>query len=304
MNTTRDSPSFSFKVDPYLEEIYDKEQFGIVLVAAWPPTNQIFLDSYETFVSQVKRCFDAKDYLHQQHSTAASMSAGTVGTSGAASDVQMTPNVYIYPSQHLHITIATFHPFHKQFLPSPEMKSNTAILQQEDFYFNDNESYSKICTLIVQKSMERNDWPKEKINLEIDRTQIGEKAGIILWKGRTGKDQELFYNMRSIIREEYDRVMEKYHISEGDNDLQHRDRITRELQIPNIIHSTFLRFGGHPVTDGKLIQRRFQSMVQSKVKEIFGNGHCINTVKLVTEKRAYMHVPCDEDHILKSMDML
>mmetsp|Transcript_10989 Transcript_10989/g.16614 ORF Transcript_10989/g.16614 Transcript_10989/m.16614 type:complete len:84 (-) Transcript_10989:110-361(-) len=79
----------------------------------------------------------------------------------------------------------------------------------------------------------------------------------------------------------------------------------KELIVPNIIHSTFLRFGGKPHTDGQLIQNRFQSLVMKDklLNEIFQDGIVVESIKMVVEKRAYMHIPCDEHHVFESCDL-
>ena len=191
-----------------------------------------------------------------------------------------------------------------------------------DFDSSNNEFYTKLCIQVVESAKRRQDWPAQKIYVEIDKAQIGKKAGILLWKGCTKKDQDSFYLIRSIIKEEYDKKIIEMRNDDQDTKCdisntctknekqqqqqQHKMMMIqqREIQIPNIIHSTFLRFGGNPCADGKVIQKRFQTLVQDKIKTILGGGVlCIDTIRLVVEKRAYMHIPCDEEHVLSSIDL-
>ena len=282
----RDTPSTTFQPDPHLQNIYTNEQFGVVLVAAWPPPRESFIKPYVNFVENVKQCFDPIDFEVQLKDTGKNNDDinSNCNISGKSSG-NHTPNVYLYPPQHLHITIATFHPFNKAF-DSGTMDMNRS-------------QYKKACQQIVQNAMKRNDWNSNKIYVKVDRAQIGEKAGILLYC-----DDELgsIKSMREILREEYKAFMLKHkkYISREIIDHISNENKQKEIIIPNIIHSTFLRFADKPQTNGALIQERFQSLVQENIQDIFKDRICIDSVRLVVEKRAYMHIECDSEHVIES----
>jgi hypothetical protein len=247
MNKTRDRPSTAFEVDPFLPLLSQSgDQFGIVLVANWPP-NRSIIDPYSVFLEKCQACFEPEDLKGTTH---------------------QPPAAYFYPPGHLHITIATFTPF---TAPKPF----------------DIDTYSECCTRVVERSFERDDWPGEAFHVEIDRMQIGNKAGIILWK-----DDGKFADMRKILQQEFDQSFE-LDPSAFDN---------RRIIIPNIIHSTFLRFGRSLVTKGEAVQAKFGEVCIG-AKEIFGKVE-INSMKLVVERVPYMHIPCDENHVLASHDCM
>ncbi len=290
----RDSPSVTFTVDPHLRNIYNREQFGVVLVAAWPP-KQSLTKPYETFIDQVKKCFDPCDLVvnQNQDQTLVDQIDNGAAHENEEQQQQETPNVYLYPAEHLHITVATFHPFNHSFNSQSDDdhgdNTSSATMKSDDY-----DLYVKSCQKITKRAMQRNEWPKHPFHVKVDRAQIGEKAGILLWRDcycieNNGRGS--FELIRNILREEYEKSL--FDIPKG-----------KKLIIPGIIHSTFLRFGGKPHTNGQLIQDRFQSLMNdSKLKEIFEDGIVIESMKLVVEKRAYMHVPCDKHHVFESCDL-
>mmetsp|Transcript_25459 Transcript_25459/g.31367 ORF Transcript_25459/g.31367 Transcript_25459/m.31367 type:complete len:293 (-) Transcript_25459:107-985(-) len=276
-NCPRDKPATTFIPDPYLQTLYTQEQFGVVLVAAWPPS-QSFIEKYEKFVSRVKQCFGPIDIHLEQLNTPADND-----------DVPISiPNAYIYPPQYMHITVATFHPMNQSFFTNENDTDNN---DDENMKKKRMESYKQACTKIVQNAMQRNDWPKEKFHLQIDRAQIGEKAGILLWKhvdGGEGRGQGILHRMRNILQVEYEKFVLR------DSSIQSRSSSSstsieipkgKEIIIPGIIHSTFLRFSSIPVIPGEIVQDKFQSTVQPYVKEMFGDV-CVDSVRLVVEKKA------------------
>ena len=291
----RDAPATSFEVEPHLQNIYNQEQFGIVLVAAWPP-NESFLKPYKEFINEVKGCFDPSDLEVPSENDKEGTSSGGVR--------QQQPNVYLYPPHHMHITVATFHPFNKPF-NNDGNATKTKMTAFETSTAEDRDLYSRACGQIVQNAMKRNDWPKHPFYLKVDRAQIGEKAGILLYRDddESSEKQGSLRKIRKILKEEYAKVVmaESQKILKG-----------RELIIPGIIHSTFLRFAGEPNTDGRVIQEKFQALVvendkgekANKMKNCFFKEQiCVNSIKLVVEKRAYMHIQCNSDNVLESSNL-
>ncbi len=252
MSNPRDKPSVNFEQDPYIPMLLEKrgDNYGIVLVANWPP-DKSFTTPYEQFVTNVRTCFRPEDLEF-----------------GNKNDSKI-PAVYLYPPECLHITIATFTPFTSSTPTNPE-------------------SFSSVCSRIIENCLARDDWPKgggqQKAHIEIDRAQIGSKAGILLWKNKDG----IIDRIRKIVMEEHDNVMKVDPASlEG-----------RELVVPGIIHSTFLRFGMVPITEGDSVQQKFSEACSTdKIRALFGEIH-VHSLRLVIEKIPYMHIPCDNNHVL------
>lgn len=250
MNTPRDGASTTFEKDTWLELLSSEEEgklFGVVLVANWPPEVSI-TGPYESILPSLRQCFDDVDY--------------------AVTDDENLPAVYIYPPETLHITLATFTTFNT----SDEVANR--------------EQYSQACKEVMEKSFCRKDWPKGKIEIEIERTQVGSKAGIFLWKNENGQ----IATMRKIIHEEFNTLFKK----------NPQQFCNKELIIPGIIHSTFLRFGHVPKSNGDLVQERLKKM-QSKIKDSFGKVE-LKTVRLAIERTPYMHIPFNDRHVLTSRE--
>ncbi|KAL3781754.1 hypothetical protein HJC23_004853 [Cyclotella cryptica] len=185
------------------------------------------------------------------------------------------PSVYLYPLSSLHITIATLCPVQKK-----------RVERGEEYY---NDLQNKYVELTKAASL-RDEWPKptrkEPLDLQVESVQLCQKAGILLWKDVSGS----IHAMRKCLKEEaLHRGLEIY-------------------SIPNIIHSTFLRFAQEPSENsgrGEDIQQKFQTIVAPNVGEIFGSNlqqpvislSCRPFCKLVCETTPYMHIPDDEQHV-------
>lgn len=223
------------------------ELFGLVLVAHWPPNNSI-IRPYIEFLQQMKGWFNQEDYmLRGEHNI---------------------PAVYLYPPSALHITIATFARFDA---PSPGNRAE----------------YANACKNIAEKAFSRKDWPNRPFQIEIDKVNIGVKAGILLWENEDG----VIKIMRKILQEEYNAF---YELNPGA--LDNRETLT----VPEIIHTTFMRFGHECKSNRTHIQKRFEE-VSKDTKDCFGKIE-VNSVKLAVERIPYMHIPCNERHVLTSFD--
>jgi hypothetical protein len=73
------------------------------------------------------------------------------------------------------------------------------------------------------------------------------------------------------------------------------------LDVPPIIHSTFLRFRSPPRTDGASMQERFQADVVSVLGELLPHPFRVPVATLVCERTPYMHVPFDDRHVLATI---
>ena len=88
----RDGPATAFEADPIVSDIFtcnDGDYFGLVLVTNWPPPIDFMDKPYQKFLTAVRTCFNRQDFI----------------SNNSESHV---PAVYLYPTVHLHITLATF----------------------------------------------------------------------------------------------------------------------------------------------------------------------------------------------------
>jgi hypothetical protein len=119
---------------------------------------------------------------------------------------------------------------------------------------------------IVKQATEMKEWPSKPLQLVIDSAQIGTRAGILLWKDNSGGMNAMRQCLAAV----------------GSN-----------LDIPDIIHSTFLRFKEVPMTPGPIVQERF-STVLSQLGGMFPDPISIPVAKLINERTPYMHnIPLD-----------
>jgi hypothetical protein len=259
----RDGPATVFEADPKVTDIFlgcnDGEYFGLVLVAGWPP-DPSFHQPYLKFLNLVRECFDEDDWKEKM-----------TMTTKTKTSMSKLPAVYLYPTMHIHVTIATFAPTERQQGSDKNADADVEHLQFQQTYLS-----------IVNEASRRPDWPKEPIQLAIRSTQLGSKAGILLWDDTSGGISK----MRQCIKQ----------VAAGRNiDI---------WGIPDIIHSTFLRFAKVPHTIGHLVQERYQSKVTPQVQNIFQQSLPVKVCKLVIESSPYMHVPDDDNHVLHSWSLL
>lgn len=216
------------------------------------------------------------------------------------------PTIYLYPVESLHVTVATLRAF------SPISKSTDDIL-----------SIIHLWKDIIQSASMRSDWPKEKIVLELEHAQIGSTTGILLWREGTRTLQA----MRNCLRREvnyYKEVFDTFISSNTDTYASSRHNVLREslnaFSIPEIVHTSFLRFVAQPITDGRIVQRRFSKLLSgtefsteiddqnihervankstSTLHQIFEKSIEIATVRLVAEYYPYRLFPGDENQVI------
>jgi len=125
------------------------------------------------------------------------------------------------PFHALHITIASLFPAHQLRKESnlPDGLSRTRV--------------ASFWKKILMRAFQHPDWPKRPLELELEKAEIRNRAGIFLWKEHTGG----LDCMRRCLEQA---------ATELGSVLQH-------LRIPNIIHTTFLRY--HKVPDDSLLLR-------------------------------------------------
>jgi hypothetical protein len=255
----QDGPATSFQADPMVQALFSKEDdyFGLVLVAGWPPNLEVLDPPYQEFLKVVRQCF-SKEEDGAADDDSSSDEAADDGTSA----------YYLYPTRYLHVTVATLY---------PTQKRSAGV---------DYDQLKAQYTELVQAAAKRPKWPTTPLQFQIHSTQLGSKAGILLWTERTGGLQR----MRDCLRQQE----------------AASSSVVQIHSIPGIVHSTFLRFAQVPSTpSGSVIQQRFQSLVVPKIKGIFSNTDTTattivasTTVKLVCATTPYMHIPNDDQHVL------
>jgi hypothetical protein len=251
----RDGPATTFEADPLIQciESNDDNFFALVLVAGWPPDLSVMDAPYQRLLTEIRTNVllgnNNHDHDKYNHDNA----------------------VYLYPTQHLHVTIATLVPLQRK--------------KKEDNDAHYEKKLRNDYTNLVRRMSNDPKWPKQPMQLELDRIQLGAKAGILLWKETTGG--------MATIRQ----LLMQYAAA---ND----DEAKLEIHaIPGIIHSSFCRFRTAITSDGDgggaQLQERFQTHVVDvpKDKSFFPSPIPISSVTLVCERTPYMHIPDDDRHV-------
>jgi hypothetical protein len=149
--------------------------------------------------------------------------------------------VYLYPTDSLHITIATLYHVHKK--------------HRARYYDELTKRYVDLvkaasrpkCLNRIEGGSSVQSPPQLKMQLEL--VQLGQKAGILLWNDKSGQINAMRDCLRKVAVE---RGIEIH-------------------SIPNIVHSTFLRFANEPMHSGsgEEVQQKFQSIVVPKANAMF-----------------------------------
>ena len=264
------------RIVPYLRQKEDGQDsnktcgddFSCVLITMWP----------QPLDAQVENHQAAQRTLREAYGRFVSEVAKCFEPDDlvAESHAQL-PRVYIYSPECLHITVATLHRF-----DVPTTPKERGLMQ-------------KIYTDLFQRAAKRPNWPPKggKMRFAVDSTRIGEKAGILLWKETTGNLQKI----RDCVAEEhaasYDDIVQAVGAESANS-----------FQIPNIVHSTFMRFAGVPKTDWDEMQTKFADVQRKVTGELFGDLVVeTDVVRLACERRPYMHIPCDEEHVFKTVKL-
>jgi len=287
--TTNESPSRQatrFWVDPHLPQTVPYHQtlaldeaergdgpveeagdgFSCVLVTMWPPPLDV--EAGDGQATTLRKAYDEfRGEVMRCFQRADLMHC---------SDSHGLPRAYTYIPECLHITVATLHRF-----DVPATPDERRVMQE-------------IYTDLFRQASKRPNWPGtgSKMRFAIDSARIGERAGILLWKETTGNLQRI-----------RDCVAEVHKLRNDDIVQAVGEEKAKSFQIPNIIHSTFLRFADAPRTDWDAMQTKFAA-VQERLQEMFGD--CVvetDSVRLACERRPYMHIPCDEKHVFETIGL-
>ena len=271
-NRPKDGPATSFEADEMaklLIENKDKDTtYGLVLVAAWPPSpawREIYANRIRP---RLAACFPS-DIMED------------CGTSSSSS-------VYIYPPEALHVTLATFWSIHCQETIS---QGQTVDLERS-------------VKAVVERAWQQyqNNFPHERhFVLEVESAQIGTKAGIILWKESSGRLNAFRRVLHQTCQEECQRLEESCSLHEEpvDTNAAFVRHALSQIKVPDIVHSTVVRFSETPITEGVVVQRNFERFILDQLStELVPHSFPVHTIKLVCERQPYMHVPPDDRHVL------
>ena len=233
--------------------------FGLVVVALWPADEALrahLLESYYRLRALTELCFVEEDVARRDGTTIA-------------------PPVYFYPFTALHVTIATLHAFYEQPPGQVLSEERQATLR-------------KVWSQVVQKASRLDEWPSSSLELVVDHAQIGNKAGILLWKETTGGIDQMRHCLETVCAQP-ETVLELQ---------RHRVSVDTVAIPKNIVHSTFLRFYATPATPAHTVRQRFQSTVLPRLRELFPHDPVrLHEARLVCESSPYMHQPVDDSTI-------
>jgi len=226
--------------------------FGLVVVALWPADETLrahLLESYYRLRALTELCFAEEDVARRDGST---------------------PPVYFYPFTALHVTIATLHAVYEQ--PPGQVLSE----ERQD-------TLRKVWSQVLHKASRLDEWPSSSsLEFFADHAQIGNKAGILLWKETTGGIDQMRQCLETVCAQPETVIeLERHRVS------------VDTVAIPkHMIHSTFLRFYATPATPAQAVRRRFQSTVLPRLRsELFPHPVRWHEARLVCESTPYMHQP-------------
>lgn len=163
------------------------------------------------------------------------------------------------PFHALHITIASFVSAHSQKSALCN-KSSTTESNTKKYLRDDSMASAAMWKRILQKAAQSPDWPTQPLELQVDSAQIRNRAGILLWKEHTGGIAQ----MRRCIQ------------AQVENETSNGGFAFRDFRIPNIIHTTFVRYHN---CDENLSWRPSQAnsiLLESVVsnQSLFSKGSC------------------------------
>jgi len=182
------------------------------------------------------------------------------------------PEAHIYPFADLHVTIVSFRTL---LDPAPADEERA-------------EAIKFFCSNVVENATQKDDWPKGDIQLQLRPKDIclWKKNAVILWEETTGNLDA----MRRCIKEEMDA-----HGGDPPPGVS--------LFVPDIVHSTFLRFWkridgreGSGSSDPETLKQLFEG---SDLLDILPNKIDVDSnAKLVCEDKPCMHIRSNDSHVL------
>ena len=263
MGKPRDGSALQFFADPYVKTLKSIDEKGCpVFGNSGSKFGLVLVIGWQQFPSIV-----GEAYVAFKHKVAQCFDP--IDIVGDNSEANQPPAVFLYPVEDLHITIAAFHYFH----PVVDSTHEEILISQ--------------WRSIVDSASKRPTWPSlEALRFQIAGTQIGAKNGILLWEETSGGIDA----MRQCILSE---VIESKNILTATLG----DEFQETISIPDIIHSTFLRFHRVPTTPAVEVQQRFECLTNQE-ELLFPIKFSLTTVMLVCERTPCIHITFDDNHVI------
>ena len=222
--------AMNFETDPLIEQISrkeTKETFGLIICALFHQPKPIqFADFYHQLIQQLQTSFNDDE----------------------------KQSVYLYPIDHLHITITTLFSFKHTWPESPDK-----CLKYWKECFNKLKQTSK----------------NQSITLTLNSIELSAAAGYFQF---TDKNNSIGYLRQSI------------------KNICVPDDEQPSIHIPNIIHTSFVRFIKKP-NDPIGFEEKFRRICKEMFEKSKELRFEIDEVCLAFETRPYMHIKCDEFHV-------
>lgn len=265
-----------FAGDPYLvgieskavrHGVYESERsnrkFGLPLVTGWRSFPTSMESAYRVMVARLSPCF-----------------VSSTGYKTDSKGCQDETEAHIYPFEDLHVTVATFR---SSLDPCPSNNERA-------------EAIKKFCASVMENATKREGWPKAKAGdkskiklcLQPKEVRLGKKNAYILWEEKTGNLEA----MRLCLKEE----MEAQQFSQrGVNGVDPVADSDLAFFVPNIVHSTFIRFWKCP-SNPDILKQTFKESGLLDILPILVDLD--SNAKLVYETTPCMHINDDEYHVL------
>lgn len=184
----------------------------------------------------------------------------------------------LYPDDSIHCTVVTVHPFHKQIHGGPE-------------------DITKFWSNILERSTQLPGWPpvnrRTTVHL-IEPRVCNDGVGVLLFNDTSGA----IANMRKCLKEAFSRL--------EDAELQALGGISVEgVKIPNIVHSTILRWRASPHLSITQLQNLFNDAYAESVQKQEPKSIDVGNVCLLREWEPYMQklTCCHELSLVEEADV-
>jgi hypothetical protein len=158
---------------------------------------------------------------------------------------------YFLPFQTLHITVATLYPATRL-----DAMENVSIDQ-----------IKKDWKDILLRTSKLPEWPKDPLHFSVESSQIGARAGILLWKEHTGG---------------LDRIRSCLARAVEDSGVTMKTHLEEYMRIPDIIHSTFVRYAKQPTSSPQMLQEQLKTHVP--IHEVFTRPIEVDCIQIVNCK--------------------
>ncbi|CAF0776393.1 unnamed protein product [Didymodactylos carnosus] len=180
-------------------------------------------------------------------------------------------SIYLYPNYALHITIATLINF----------KTMTGLKNEEERKSMIDHWSDKSKLMKARMSQIKSFY------IEINSIQLSPAAGYIQYSDASDNQIQ---QLRDYIKQTC--------IIDNDN-----EQLSSRVHIPDIIHTTFLRFKQNTIKNSQTFIEKFQT-INNRLKEQPIITIEIDEICIACETHPYMHIPNDSDHVLKHIHLM